>query len=229
MRFPYGAFQSESNTPLTGSMTNVSTTPIAVGSTTGYTATGALLIGTEFIKYTSITSTTFVGITRGAYGSTKSAHAIGDAVSAVQGTAAATPTPVYLNTTDYSNEVTLSATISSQLIFNIPGIYNIQFSLQAANATTTTDNITLWLRRNGANITGSAGVITVPSAHAGIAGNTLSGWNYVTQMNAADTAEIYWTTDNGDSVLVSYPISASPSRPSSPAILLTATFVSALP
>jgi hypothetical protein len=224
---PYGSFQSESQTTLTGTMTNVSTTPIAVVSTAGYTAPGSLLIGTELITYTTITSsTTFDGtITRGAYGSTKATHAIADLVSAVQGATAATATPVYLNTTDYSNQVALSAVPSSLVVLSTAGLYNIQFSVQSANYTNTTDNITMWLQHNGADLVGSGGILTVPSQHAGIAGNALTGWNYFVRVVATDTVALYWTTDNGNSVLINYPAGVSPTHPASPAIILTVTFV----
>ena len=61
-----GAIAS-ANSPATGSS-------ITVDTTAGFPATGTLMIGTEQITYTGLTSTTFTGITRGANSSVAAAH-----------------------------------------------------------------------------------------------------------------------------------------------------------
>lgn len=62
-----------SNT-LSGSLNSTATT-IIVDSTSGFSSTGTLLIGTEQVTYTGITSTTFTGCTRGANSTTAASHA----------------------------------------------------------------------------------------------------------------------------------------------------------
>ncbi len=52
-----------------------STATITVDSTTGFAATGTILIDQELITYTGKTSTTFTGATRGTNGTTAAAHA----------------------------------------------------------------------------------------------------------------------------------------------------------
>ena len=84
LQFPSGAWHQDGNTTLSANITNVSTTPIQVASTDGFLSAGALMIGTELISYTGKTSTTFTGITRGVYGSTKAAHTAGVYVSEAQ-------------------------------------------------------------------------------------------------------------------------------------------------
>jgi hypothetical protein len=54
---------------------NNSTTTIVVDSTTGFAATGTLLIDSELITYTGKTATDFTGCGRGASGTTAAAHA----------------------------------------------------------------------------------------------------------------------------------------------------------
>ncbi len=61
-----GAIVSGSNPP-TGDA-------ITVDSTSGFPSTGTLLVGTEQVTYTGLTSTTFTGITRGANSSPAAAH-----------------------------------------------------------------------------------------------------------------------------------------------------------
>ena len=60
-------------TTLDGSLTDSATT-VTVASTTGFDSAGTLHIGNEQITYTGTTSTTFTGATRGAGGTTASAH-----------------------------------------------------------------------------------------------------------------------------------------------------------
>ena len=69
---------SASNT-VSGALTNVATT-VTVTSTTGFSATGTILIGTEQITYTGLTTTTFTGCTRGANGTVAAAHSDTDPV-----------------------------------------------------------------------------------------------------------------------------------------------------
>ena len=83
LQFPNGAFFQDGSTLLTAAMTNVSTTDIQVVSTADFVlTTGGLVIGTELISYTGKTATSFTGITRGVFGSTKAAHSIGNAETA---------------------------------------------------------------------------------------------------------------------------------------------------
>jgi hypothetical protein len=60
----------------------VGDTIITVQSTTGFPATGTILIGTEQITYTGKTSTTFTGCTRGANGTTAAGYPDGTSVLA---------------------------------------------------------------------------------------------------------------------------------------------------
>ena len=231
VQFPYGAFHYDKTTTLSSSITNVSTTPISVASTEFFAAPGAILIGTEIITYTTIVGNTFDGtITRGAYGTTKAAHTAGDAITSVQGTTAATATPVYLNTTDFSNGVTIVNGVNgSRITFAYPGLYNIQFSAQFGNASSSViDNVTVWFKQNGIDLAATAGIATVPSSHGGVDGAIISAWNVFVTVNTGDYIELYWTTDSGVSVLKTYPTGITPVHPVSPAIIVTAQFVSAI-
>src|SRR5439155_6322089 len=67
-------------TTLSAAMTNVQLTA-SVGSTTGFPATGTLVIDTEYLNYTGTTANSFTGLTRGVLGSTAAAHANGATVA----------------------------------------------------------------------------------------------------------------------------------------------------
>ena len=140
LRFPNGAFHQDGATTLTAGIANNSTTPIPVASTALFATSGHILIGTELIAYTGKTPTTFTGITRGVYGTTNVAHSGGDAVTEALGVASSTSSiAVPLDTTDVSNAVSIDTTTNSKVVFDIAGYYNIQFSAQLLNFTSSDD------------------------------------------------------------------------------------------
>jgi len=83
-----GIIPGTATTAVSGGTLSNSNTTVTVTSTTGFTATGSILIDQETITYTGITGTTFTGCTRGVSGTGSGAattHANGAAV--VQSTA----------------------------------------------------------------------------------------------------------------------------------------------
>lgn len=229
LKFPNGAFHQDGATTLTGAMTNVSTTPIQVASTGLFESAGHLLIGTELIAYTGKTSTTFTGITRGVYGTTNVAHSIGANVTEALGVASATTAiAIPLDTTDASNGVAIDTVTNSKVVFDVAGYYNIQFSAQLLNFTTTDDNVTFWWRQNGVDVPFSAGIQAVPAKHGSTPGAAIVSWNIVLPIAANDYIQLYYASESGNTVTATYPAGTSPVHPVSPSVILTATFVSAL-
>ena len=107
----YGSFYFDFSTTLSSSITNTETT-IPVVTTSGFSSTGAIIIGAELITYTGITATSFTGCTRGAAGSSNASHNSGVYVNGAQVAVANTPTLLQLNTQDLSNGVTLNTSTS---------------------------------------------------------------------------------------------------------------------
>ena len=227
--FPSGAFHQDGNTTLTSAMTNVSTAAIQVASTAGFPSSGSILIGSEVINYTTKTATTFDGtVTRSVFGTSGSSHAIGATVTEVQGVASAsTAGSVLFNATDYSNGVSVDPTNSANLIFAKAGIYNLQFSAQLLNFTTTDDNVTFWLSQNGTDVAYTAGVEEVNAKHGTAPGARIAAWNYLLELAAGDYITLKWASDTGNTIVGTYPAGTSPVHPVSPALIFTATFVSA--
>lgn len=230
LQFPNGAFYQDGVTTLSTSITNTSTTDIVVASTADFAlAAGGLIIGTEIIGYTGKTSTSFTGITRGMYGSTKAAHTAGATVAEAQTLASpTTASAVALFKTTSSNGVAIDPTDLTRVVFSIAGIYNIQFSMQMVNYDTVIDNVTIWMRLNGVDIPYSAGVATVPSVHGGVAGTAIISWNLIQPVNAGDYIQLLFASDTGNSVCATYSGGTLPTHPVSPSIIISATFVSAL-
>ena len=229
LRFPNGAFYQDGYTTLTANMTNNSTTPIQVTSTADFFVPGGLIIGSEIIKYTGKTATTFTGITRGAYGSTNVAHTAGASVSEAQTLASSTVSaPLTLLQTTVSNGVFIDPTDKTKIVHSIAGIYNIQFSIQMLTFDGTIDNVTIWFRLNGVDIPYSAGVATIPGIHGGNPGTAIISWNLVQPLEAGDYVQLFFASTTGNTVAATYSPGVAPVHPASPSIIVTSTFVSAL-
>lgn len=150
-----------------------------------------------------------------------------------QTTAANTATLMTLDTTDFSNGVSIS---SSKIKVASSGIYNLQFSAQFQNTDNQIQDISIWLRQgndggSSADIPGSTGLVSIParkSASAGEEAHEIIGWNYYLSMAADDYVQIYWSTTNASVTLQTYPTSTGPTRPSTASVVATLSFVSAV-
>mgnify|MGYP003344713938 CR=1 FL=1 len=230
LTFPNGAFHQDGTTTLTTGISNVSTTPIVVASTVGFPSSGWILIGSEIISYTTTTATTFDGtITRGVLGTTNVAHTAGTAITEAQGTGGAGVIGKMLfNNTATSNQVYVDPTDETKVVFATKGLYNVQFSAQLLNFTTSEDNVTIWLRQNGSDVAATAGIQEVAPKHGTSPGATIAAWNYFVDVNANDYIQLAWASDTGNTVVATYPAGTSPVHPVSPGVILTVTFVSAV-
>ena len=231
LQFPCGAFHQDGYTTLTNTIpTSGSTATIVVGSTVGFASAGTILIQKELISYTGKTTTTFTGITRSQYGSSGASHAAGVYVTEVQAVPSSTTAlAIPFDTTDLSNGVSLDPADNTKVVFAYAGYYNVQFSIQLLNAKNSIDNVTLWFRQNTVDIPYSAGIATVPLGPGTTLGASLVAWNLVIPVNAGDNIQLMMASDSGDTVAGTYPPGTAPVHPAAPSIILTATFVSALP
>jgi hypothetical protein len=144
-----------------------------------------------------------------------------------QTTTANTATLMTLNTTDFSNDVSIS---SSKITVVNPGIYNLQFSVQLENADNAPQDVFIWLKQNGVDIAGSTGIVGMPARkNLGDPFHSIFGWNYFVSMTAGDYIEIYWSTTDVDVTIQFYPASGSPTKPSTQSVVATLSFVSRLP
>ena len=141
LSFPYLSAYQNGTTTLSANMTNVSTTPIQVASTADFASAGYLLIENEIVQYTTKTATTFDGtVTRGVKGTTNVAHTAGVYITEVAAVTSTTSATMVLDTVTMSNGITCSVP-SSQIYFTNAGVYNLQFSAQLLNYTTSDDNV----------------------------------------------------------------------------------------
>ena len=224
---PYGSFSDYASTTLSSAISNTATT-IPVASTGGsypFLSANTIRIDDELITYTGITSTSFTGCTRGAYGTSNVSHSSGTNVFGVQAVAANTAKAMHLNSTDLSNNITLQN--ESQLKVSVAGKYNVQFSAQFENSDTAVHNTSVWLRINGTDLAGSKGVVAIPSSHGGIHGQTIVAWNYMVSLSANDYIEFWWSNENQAITMQTYLPGTSPTNPGAASLITTMNFISA--
>ena len=138
-----------------------------------------------------------------------------------------TATLIGLSVTDFSNEVSLQT--GSKITVANAGVYNLQFSVQLQNLDNAPQDVFIWLKQNGTDITGSTGLVGMPARKsAGVPFHDIKGWNYFLNMNANDYVQIYWSTTNVDVTIQTYAASGTPTKPSTASVVATLSFVSAL-
>jgi len=143
-----------------------------------------------------------------------------------QTTTANVATLMTLNTTDFNNGVSIS---SSKITVATAGIYNLQFSAQFVNTDSNVQDVYIWLKQSGVDISGSTGFVSIPSRHGGTDGHAIVGWNYFLSMTAGQYIEIYWSVPNAAVSIQHLAASGTPTKPSTQSVVATLAFVSALP
>ena len=127
--------------------------------------------------------------------------------------------PMLLGVTDLSNGVTVVS--GSRVTIANTGIYNIQWSAQFRNPTASEQDVKIWLRKNGVDVPGSTGVVSVPKKHGTTDGHTLPSWNFLLDPIAGDYYEFVWSTSD-TSVYINFEAAGSP-PPSTASVVLTVT------
>lgn len=149
-----------------------------------------------------------------------------------QTTTVNTATLMTLNTTDFSNGVSIS---SSKIIVANAGMYNLQFSVQLESTDVAPQDVYIWLRQGNdggtsTDITGSTGIVGLPARKsAGDPFHGIYGWNYFLSMQVNDYVQIYWSTTSANVSIQYYPASGTPTKPSTQSVVATLSFVSRLP
>jgi hypothetical protein len=143
-----------------------------------------------------------------------------------QTTTANTAKLITLNTTDFSNQVSID---SSKITVAVAGTYNFQFSVQLENANNAPQDVFIWLKQNGVDIAGSTGIVGMPARkNPGDPFHAIYGWNYFVNLNVGQYIELYWSTTSSDVSIQFYPASGTPTKPSTQSVVATLSFVSAL-
>ena len=131
--------------------------------------------------------------------------------------AANTAYAMTFNTQDVTDGITLVS--SSRLTVPMSGIYNLQFSAQLVNTDSQIHDVDIWVRKNGTDVSGTNGQVSVPNKHGGIDGHALPAWNYFLSLNANDYVQLYWST--GDVACSLQALAAVAPHPASASVIVT--------
>lgn len=105
------------------------------------------------------------------------------------------------------------------MVFRYAGVYSITFSAQVAKTDAGTDNFSVWAKKNGANITRSNTEIQLKGNGA----KQLVTVNFVLSLAAGDYIQLFMSSPDTDVQLEYTAAQTSPTRPSAPSIIITAT------
>ena len=124
------------------------------------------------------------------------------------------------NSVDVADGVTVVS--NSRITVPKTGIYNLQFSAQFKNVENTQEDVTIWFRVNGSDLTNSGTQVTIPARKsAGIFGYGVAAWNIFLSLTAAQYVEIVWLPTVATLTMEALPASLSPAYPAIPSVIAT--------
>jgi hypothetical protein len=138
---------------------------------------------------------------------------------------------VLLDGTNLNSSQVYIGTPTSRIYITNAGVYNYQYSLQIANIANAIYPVTVWIRQNGVDVPDSSSVFTtVDRGSGGVHAEVILAINYLIPVQAGDYIELVWLTTSTNVSLSTVPARVTaPIYPRAPAVIITVTFVSALP
>jgi hypothetical protein len=122
------------------------------------------------------------------------------------------------NSTDITNGVSISGSTSpfnTYIKTTNAGVYDIQFSAQIDKTDSGTDEIDIWLRKNGIDLTDTATKLTLTGNNTKV----VAAWNWFVLSAANDYYQIIWASADTDIRLFAEPLSGI--HPGIPSVILT--------
>lgn len=133
--------------------------------------------------------------------------------------------PITFNTQDYSNGVHLVS--GSRLTADYSGLYNIQFSFQLSNMSNTSQDVSVWFRKNGVDVPKSNSIFGLAARRTSFDPyNTIAAMNFFLDLAKDDYVEIMWSTTDVLVTIDQKAAQTSPTRPSTPSVIATMQYVS---
>ena len=128
------------------------------------------------------------------------------------------PRSMSFDSTDITNGVSISGStnpFNTYIKTQNAGVYNIQFSAQVEKTDSGTDEIVIWLRKNGTDLTDTATTLTL----SGNSDKQVAAWNWFVTSAANDYYQIIWFSADTNMRLLAETISAT--HPGIPSVILT--------
>jgi hypothetical protein len=133
-----------------------------------------------------------------------------------------TPRSMSLNTTAITNGVSVSGStnpFNTYIKTENAGVYNIQFSAQVDKTDSGADEIVIWLRKNGSDLTDTATTVTLNGNND----KQVAAWNWFVNSAANDYYQIIWYSADTDLRLLAE--TAGGGHPGIPSVIVTANRV----
>jgi hypothetical protein len=128
------------------------------------------------------------------------------------------PRSMSFNSTDITNGVSISGStnpFNTYIKTTNAGVYDIQFSAQVDKTDSGADEIVIWLRKNGIDLTDTATTLTL----SGNNDKQVAAWNWFVSSAAGDYYQIIWISADTNIRLLAEPISGT--HPGIPSVILT--------
>lgn len=135
------------------------------------------------------------------------------AYSTVTQTNSATTNLISYNNIDIAQGISINN--ATQITVTAGGVYNIQFSAQLDRTVNGTDQVTIWLLRNGVAIPWTASHVTLSGTAA--AAKLIPAWNFLVAASAGDYFELAWSSAEPAVRL----LADAANNPAVPSIILT--------
>jgi hypothetical protein len=129
-----------------------------------------------------------------------------------------TPRSMSFNTTDITNGVSISGSTSpfnTYIKTENPGVYDIQFSAQLDKTDSGKDEVLIWLRKNGIDLTDTATSVSLTNNNDKV----VAAWNWFVNSSANDYYQIIWYSADTDLRLLAE--TAGGGHPGIPSIIAT--------
>lgn len=134
---------------------------------------------------------------------------------------ATTAAAVTFNNSDTGN---VGVSVSgSTITFTQAGTYNLQFSLQFANADNQLHDAYVWFRKNNADIAQSNSIFSIPNSHGNVDGHIIAALNLIVTVAATNTVQLMWGADSTQVTINALGTQTGPARPATPSAIFTAT------
>lgn len=122
------------------------------------------------------------------------------------------------DTTDIALNVNIRN--GSELVVEVSGYYNLQFSAQYKSSAGGSQSSTIWLKKNGNNVDNSSTDITLKNNEYAVV-----ALNFVVFLLQGEYLELFWSATSNLVVLDALPTRTAPIRPAVPSIITTITRV----
>jgi len=229
---PYGAFQDSTDqtdgstavayyfrlntTDFSNGISVVSRTAAFTGSIATTTLTVSAISAGTIYPSMQITGTSVTAGTR--------------IVAQLTGTAGGTGTYT-VSVSQTVSSTAMTGDLPSKIVVSQSGFYNAQFSAQFINTTNDTQEIDIWFRKNGTDISNSNSQFGIKARKStGTASRLIAAMNFVLDLEENDYFEMMWhVSDSGVSLEHFVAVTASgstPAIPATPSIILTVSFMS---